>query len=812
MKVPIKWLKEYINIDRPLSELAELLTMAGSEVKGIEVLGDSWDGIVIAEITDVKPHPNADRLRLVTVTLGTEQPTVVCGAPNLKVGDKVAFAHIGSRLIDGHSGRQVILKSATIRGVKSSGMVCSEKELGISDSHESILVLSPESPLGTPLADFMGESVLDLDITPNRPDLLSVIGIAREVAALTGQKIAVPEASYEEKGDPIEGQVSVAIKDPDLCSRYSASLIRGLKIGESPKWLKSKLLASGMRPINNIVDITNYVMLEYGQPLHAFDHDEIKGHQIIVRPASDGETITTLDGVRRALDSGTLVIADKERVVAIAGVMGGANSEVSRKTTTVLLESANFNAASIHYTSHNLRLVSEASMRFERGISPGLTIPAVKRATELILKLAGGVAAKGLADDYPAKQPRQSILLSADKVRAVLGADISNELVGRVLTSLGFDWTPETTDEFEDFGLEDSSEEMMVYVPYWRTDISLDVDLIEEVARIIGYDKIPATLLSHPLPQQSPEPMVSLKQKARQVLTGYGFQEVVSYSLTSLEMLSRLKPGGGPLKPPPLRVANPMSIDQEYLRTTLRAGLLSALTDNRRHEDGSIRLFELGRVYRRRSHNLPYEPEGLCGILSSSTLAREWLAQDKPFDFFDAKGVVEGLLLSLDITADFEASSDAGLRPGIQARAMVGDIPVGIIGELHPRVAQNFEISGPVYLFELNLAALLPHTLGHEMYKPIARYPAVVRDMALVVDEGVTHKQVMELFKGFSLLKRTELFDVYKGKQVPSGKKSLAYRLTFQSPDHTLTDEEANEVQQQILDGLSHELGAALRG
>ncbi len=801
MKVPLKWLKEYVAVTLPVTELAERLAMAGTEVKGTEVIGGKWENILVGEVITVEPHPNADRLRLVTVELGTEQPTVVCGAPNLRLGDKVAFARVGAELIDGHSGQKIILKPAKIRGVVSSGMVLSEKELGISDIHEGIMVLPPEAPVGAPLAECLGDTIFDLDITPNRPDLLSVIGVAREVAALTGEEPSIPEVSYEAKGAPIEEQVSVEIAAPQLCSRYSASLIYGIKIAESPRWLKSRLLASGMRPINNIVDVTNYVMLEYGQPLHAFDFFKLWGNKkIIVRRAGGGEVMVSLDGVERALQGDMLVIADEKQAVAIAGVMGGASSEVSQETTSILLESANFAPASIHHTSSSLRLISESSMRFERGIRPELTLLALKRATQLILLLAGGEAAKGLIDVYPGRKEPEPISLSTERLERLLGVEFSPQQIVAALTSLGFNCEPTS-----------SASEFRVRAPYWRSDIHLEADLIEEVARIVGYDKIPTTMLSRSLPRQDPEPGLGLKKKAGQSLVGYGFQEVITYSLTGREMLEKALPGSGSLKALPLRVANPMTADQEYLRTSLRGNLLAALAANRRHEDGPIRLFELGRVYLARHNDLPDESEILSGLLSSTGLEKSWPGGDEPFSFFDAKGVVEGLLTRLDVTPSFEEAGDEGLRPGAQAAVVVAGNKLGVVGELHPKVAEAFEVSGAVYLFEINLTALLPYTIGHKVFQPIQRFPAVVRDIALVVDVGLSHRQVVDVIRGFPLVQKVALFDVYSGKQVPVGKKSLAYRLTFQSSTHTLTDEEANKVQQQILAKLSSELGASLR-
>jgi len=800
MKIPLKWLKECVDITISSSDLANKLTMAGMEVGGTQAIGSSWENIVVGQIIAINPHPNADRLTLPTIDIGTGQQTVVCGAPNLRVGDKVAFAPVGAQLIDGHTGQAFRLKSAKIRGVVSSGMACSEKELGISDSHEGIMVLPAEAPVGTPLADYLGDVIFDLDITPNRPDCLCVIGIAREIAALTGQNLSLPEGSYEETTSPIDQQISVEIPAPDLCPRYCASLTTEVKVAESPKWLQQRLLACGMRPISNIVDITNYVMLEYGQPLHAFDYDKIRGKKIIVRRATEDEAVVTLDGVERVLSEDMLVIADREGAVAIAGVMGGASSEVTQETTSILLEAANFNPASIHYTGRRLQLPSEACMRFERGIRPELTLPALKRATQLVMQLAGGEAAKGVIDVYPGKRDQEPILLSTGKVKTLLGVEFSLDQIVGALTSLGFDCKKGG-----------SASEVWVTAPYWRSDIHLAEDLVEEVARIIGYDKIPTTMLSQPLPRQNPEPILGLKQKAGRILTGYGFQEVITYSLTSLEMLNKLLPEPHSLEPMPLRMANPMTADREYLRPNLRANLLAAFSANRRREDGGIRLFELGKVYLPRHNDLPDEPEVLCGILGGSRFGKSWQGKDELLDFYDAKGVAEGLLNQLSVNANFEEGSDEGLCLGKQAAIILDGKKLGIVGELQPKVFEAFEISEPVYLFEINLTALLPFTIDHKMFQPIPRFPAIVRDVALIVDTGISHQGVLDIITSFPLVEQVTLFDVYAGEQVPQGKKSLAYRISFQSPAHTLTDEGVSKVQQQILDKLSGELGATLR-
>jgi len=799
MKVPLKWLREYVDVVLTPADLAERLTMAGSEVKDLSVIGGSWENVLVGQIVAVNPHPNADRLSLPTVDLGMEQQTVVCGAPNLRVGDKVAFARVGAQLIDGHSGQMARLKKAKIRGVVSCGMVCSEKELGISDNHREILVLPAEAPLGTPLADYLGDVVFDLDITPNRPDCLSVIGVAREVSALTGQSLHLQQIEYQEQLRPVEQQIAVEITAPDLCPRYCATLISGVKIAESPPWLQQRLLACGMRPINNVVDITNYVMLEYGQPLHAFDYEQIRGGKIIVRRAAAREKMVTLDGVERVLTEDMLVIADGEGAVAIAGIMGGAESEVTAGTSAILLEAASFNPASIHYTGRVLRLPSEACLRFERGIAPALTIPALKRATQLLVQLAGGKAAQGLVDVYPGQQEQGSILLSTSQVARLLGVEFSLDQIVATLVSLGF------------VCQEVSASEVRVTPPCWRSDVGQSCDLIEEVARIIGYDKIPSTLLSQPLPRQNPEPALALNQRVRESLRGFGFQEVITYSLTSLEMLKKLLPETHSPQPFPLRMANPMTVEQEYLRPNLRANLLAALSANRKHDEEGIRLFELGKVYLPRRDDLPEEPYMVCGVLNGARREKSWRGEEEAFDFYSAKGVVEGLFNQMGSRVGFVECQDESLHPRKQAAIIIEGSSLGVFGELHPRVAEDFEIPGAVYLFEINLSTLLPHAVGHRMFQPVPRFPAIFRDVALIVDAVVTHQKVLDVIQGFSLVNRATLFDLYTGKQVAAGKKSLAYRIAFQSPTHTLTDSEVDKVQRQILNKLSRELGATLR-
>lgn len=804
MKVSLKWLHEYVDIKLNVRQLAERLTMAGLEVRGVETTGGTWSNIVVGEVVAVDPHPNADRLKLATVNLGTERLTVVCGAPNIAPGQKVPFAHVGARLVDGHTGEPILLKPANIRGVISEGMVCSERELGISSVHEGIMVLPDEAPVGAPLGDYLGDAILDVDVTPNRPDCLSVIGIAREIGALTGQRLRLPQVHYEQRETPIHSFVSVAIVEPDLCPRYCASLITGIKVGPSPTWLQQRLNSYGMRPINNVVDVTNYVMLEYGQPLHAFDYQKLKGRQIIVRRANSGETITTLDGSKRTLNPDILVIADGREAVAVAGIMGGLDSEVTGETNVVLLESANFNQAAIRRACNHLRVQSEASIRFDKGLSPELPPVPLKRATRLLLEIAGGKAADGIIDVYPNRSEPKAISVSVSEVKRLSGLEVSSGEILQAMEALGFDHQGTS-----------AGAQISVSVPYWRSDIRCSADLVEEVVRILGYDRIPMAKLASPLPAQrsslSPEARRSdLKERLRSIFTGFGFQEILTYSLVSLERLEKLS-SRSELLAEPLKVANPMSKEQEFLRTSLRCGLLSTLAHNQRFEQGPIRLFEIGKVFQARRRDLPEEKEMLCALLSGSRTELSWLVNREMVDFFDAKGIVESLLCSLGVSASFENSDDDGLFPGRAANIIAGDAIIGVVGELHPRVAQAYELSSLTYLMDVDLEKLLPRIGGISKYQTIPRFPSVYRDIALLVDEQVSYGKVENIIRGFPLVAKVTLFDLYRGEQVPKGKKSFAIRIVYQSPSHTLTDEEVGRVQDQMLTKLHKELSATLR-
>jgi phenylalanyl-tRNA synthetase beta chain len=799
MRVSLRWLSEYVDIDLLPKELAHRLTMAGQEVDHVERVGGDWDGIFVALVTKVEQHPNADRLKLATVDVAGEQMTVVCGAPNVAEGQKVAFGKVGAHIINPSTREQVTLTPATIRGVESAGMVLSERELGISDEHVGILVLDEDAPIGKPLQEYMGDTVFDVAVTPNRGDCLSMIGIAREVAALTGRKVRYPDDTYEETEGPVSDRVSVEIADDDLCSRYVATLIEDVKLGDSPPWMQERLIAAGMRPINNIVDITNYVMLELGQPLHAFDYKLLNGGKIVVRRALPGEKMTTLDGTEHELLPDMLVIADTSEGVALAGVMGGANSEVRDDTRTILLESANFNAGSIRRTSVRLKARSEASSRFEKGLSPELSMIASRRATKLMVEIAGGRAVKGCVDVYPRKAQPAVVRVPKRRLRTILGLDLPEEQVRVVLEGLAFGCKPE-------------SAEYIVEVPYWRMDVRIADDVVEEVARMIGYDELPLTNLRGEVPPWIPQPLRELRERTRDLLSASGMQEVITYSLTTLEALRQVVPSELLAEEPPLRVINSLSSQHEYLRTTLRGCLLQILADNQRYAEGQIALFEAARVYLPRGSDLPLEEEHATGVIGGKREDRWGHATDEAVDFYDAKGYVEALLSGLGVEGEFVSADVFGMVPGKAAEIVVGGDIVAIVGQMHPRVAAAFDVEGDAYLFEIVLDRLLPHVSGQRGYEAVSRFPPVVQDIALIVDEGVPAGTIKATIEKAPLVREARLFDYYTGEQVGTGKKSLAFEVTYQSLDHTLTDEEVARAQRGIVGRLKNEVGAELRG
>ena len=818
MLIPLSWLKNYVPVTLSPKELAHRLTMAGTEISAVNEIGGSWDRdkVLVGHVRKVDPHPNADRLTLPTVDLGNgEAATVVCGGPNLAVGQKIAFAREGALLFSSRSGRVEALKAAKIRGVVSAGMVCSELELGLGESHEGILVLDDGAPIGMPLVDHLGDAVLDAEVTPNRPDCLSILGVAHEAAAVTGEVVTEPDLSYAEGGPPIEGRAKVEIADPDLCYRYCASLVSGVRVGESPEWLRDALVKVGQRPINNIVDVTNYVMLEYGQPLHAFDFDTIKDGTIVVRAARPGEKMLSLDDETLELNPPMLAIADSRNAVALAGVIGGTETGVQTGTTSILLESANFDPINTRRTAAALRLRTEASYRFERGIRAELVPLALRRATRLILEVAGGEAAKGIIDQYPGRKAAPVVKVSRSRIKQVLGVDLGMDQVEEALTPLGFRRSePPEGASGEGPSRGDQKTALWMEAPYWRSDVSIEDDLVEEVARIVGYDSIPTTMLSSPLPHHEPRPYRAFRERVRDVLAASGMQEVISYSLTSRETLDRVGALAG--GPEPIEVANPLSSDMQVLRTSLRGSLLETLASNRRVARGDgLRLFEIGRVYlaREEARDLPDEKEVVIGAFLGPRFPTSWTAPQGDMDFFDAKGALQSLFGQIGAQVEYKASTDPAMHPGRTAGLVCDGRAVGVVGELDPRVLTRFDLDGStVAMFEIDMAALQEALSdGDAEYASVTRFPESQRDLALIVDIAVPSARIQSIIDRHKLVKHSVPFDIYTGEEIPAGKKSIAYRIGFQSPRATLTTEQVDRAQCDILRQLGRELGAELR-
>jgi len=827
MRVPISWMKEYIDLPVSIPDLAERLTLAGLEVASVEYLGLPgaelpWDPerIRVGEVLEIRPHPNADRLFLATVAYAAERPkTVVTGAPNLRVGEhgqKVAFAVEGARHWDGYAESKTIttLTGRKVRGIHSDGMVLSEKELGLSDDHTGILILDMTAPVGMPLASYMGDVVLDLEITPNMARCLSVLGVAREVAALTGGRVRYPRGEMRAEGDPIEGRVAIAIEDPALCARYTATLITGVSIGPSPEWMRRRLRLAGIRPINNIVDVTNYVMLEWGQPLHAFDYDALAHRaggvpRILVRPARPGETILTLDGVPRSLTPERLLITDTAGPIAVAGVMGGAETEVTPSTSAVLLESANFDFISIRKTAQALRLPSEASGRFGRGVPPSSAAPAAMRATEMMRSMAGGTIARGIADCYPAPQAPSVVTLTGAEVKRVLGVDMPLAEIERVLTAL-------------EFRCEAAGETgLRVTAPEHRLDIGTGItgaaDLIEEVARICGYDRIPVTEMADELPPQRDSALADLEEHLRDLLVTIGLQEIITYRLTTPEreaLLVRREEQATDHRY--VRLSNPINADRIAMRQTLTAGLLEVMAQNARLRE-RLWFFEVGPVFLPGSGEaLPDEPRRLAIGMAGRFAPPSWRNADPPqVNFFDLKGVVEALLSGLHLPAAvFEPVLHPALTPGRAARLVVNGEELGVLGEVRPEIQAAFDLPpGTACLAELDLERLLSRIPQGYRVKAVPRFPPALQDIALVVDGTVTAAELTAVIRaaGGPLLAEVRLFDVYRGQQLPAGKKSLAFSLVFQAADRTLTDAEVETEKRRILDAVAAHLGAGLR-
>ena len=844
MKVPISWIKDFVDIDLPIPELAHRMTMAGLEVEEIRFVGlpmpkegsldanltgIEWDRekIVVASISEVMPHPNADRLVLCKLFDGQQEHVVLTGAPNLFEYKgrgplpkllKVAYAKEGARIYDGHAEGQVLvtLKRAKIRGVDSYSMVCSEKELGISEEHEGIILLDDDAPVGNPLADTLGDAVMEVSILPSTARCANMLGMAREIAAITGKALHLPKFELKAAGEPFKAEIKIT--SPKLNPRFVLGLIRDIDIRPSPYMIQLRLKLAGMRPINNIVDATNYAMLEIGEPLHAFDYDVLvkraKGKlvQIITRTAKPGEKLTTLDNIERTLDENTVLVCDGAGPISIAGVMGGAETEVSEKTTNILLEGAAWNFINIRKTARAQDLPSEASYRFSRGVHPAMAERGVKRGLELMMAWAGGTIASGLVDAYPLPPTDPTVELTPADVKRWLGIDLPVKEIADFLRRL-------------EFKVKIRGQIITAVTPDHRLDIGEGVtgkaDVIEEVARVYGYDRIPETRLADTLPLQTGNPLLEKEEKVRDLLVVQGLQEIISYRLTTPEREARrLPPEGASDEKPYIRLTNPISSDKAVLRHSVLSCILETAERNARLRE-RLALFEIGPIFlASESGDLPDELQRLSILLAGQRSLPTWQGADNTMmDFYDLKGLLAGLFENLHIpNVYYESGTNPTFHPGKCARVLSGEKQLGVFGELHPQVHERYDwpvafARTPILLADMDLDTLLELVPALYETVPVPEFPPVFEDLALVVAENLPAERVAELIRqtGGKVVADVRLFDIYRDEKVGIGKKSLAYRITYQMADRTLSDKDVAGIRTRIVRRLEQELGATLR-
>ncbi len=801
MQVTLEWLRRYVEIEESAQEIADLLTRQGLEVSECVSVKPHLEGVITSRVVSLEPHPSSRSLWVCRLDTGREDRTVLCGAQNVAVGDCVPLAVPGSSMPGGK-----VIEATRLHGVFSEGMLCSELELDLSEDHSGIMKLPPDTSPGVELdrALALEDDVIDIEVTPNRPDCLSVIGVAREIAARKKREIRFPRISLEEQNPPASQVSSVEILAPEACPRYVGRVLEDLRVDVSPFWLRRLLNLVGLRPINNIVDITNFVMLEWGQPLHAFDLDRLEENRIVVRMAGPGETITTLDGEERTLCEEDLLICDARRPVALAGVMGGLDSEIGEATTRVLLESAFFEPKGIRRTGKRLGISTEASYRFEREIDRRGCLRAADRAACMMASMAGGRLLAGALDVYPQPYRDRTVPVSVSRVNRLLGTSIQKEEMLGYLTGLGMEVDDQGGDAFD------------VTPPSFRPDITMGMDIVEEVARLYGYDTIATELPRAPVSPVMAEPERRAEDLARDVLVGMGFSEVVNYSFNGPDLLEPLGFPEGDVRSRPVPLQNPLSEAQGFLRTTMAGLLLDTLARNLRQRNRDLRFFELGRVFLPRAKEaLPEERRMLAGVMVGRRYRERWNEPEAGLDLFDLKGCLEVLLQAFGFP-EFEwirPKQESYLHPGCSGDILVDTTRIGAAGRLHPSILEAFEIEEDVFLFELEFGSLSTRVDRPRAYRPYAKRPPVQRDLALVLDEAVPYRQVIGKMWELADPRVTDidLFDLYRGPPVQEGKQSMAFRITYQDPSRNLTDEEINSIQEAFLGQLLPGLGAQLR-
>ncbi len=801
MKVSLNWLKKYVDLTGiPVNEIIHTLTMSGLEVEEITDQNEILKNFVVGFVKEKTKHPNADKLSICKVSNGTEELQVVCGAPNVDAGQKIVFAQIGAVVPNG--GFKIT--KAKLRGAESFGMICSESELQLSDDHSGIMVLPPDMKEGTPIAEALGmdDVVLEIAITPNRPDALSHLGVARDLAALFQRELILPEIKLEESDESIEKFASVEVLDPINCPRYSSKVVHDVVVKESPGWLKKAVQKIGMRPINNIVDVTNYVMFETGQPLHAFDLNMLAGNKIIVKSTSEESNFTTLDSKTRKLAMNTLMICDRDKPVAIAGVMGGENSEVTNETKHILIESAFFNPSSIRKTAKTLGLSTDASYRFERTTNAGGTVYAAERAAQLIAELGGGKVAKGTLDVYPKEIEMPVVTLRYARVEKLLGYFIEPEKIKNIVTALGFKITSENENE------------IVVQVPLFRPDVEREVDLIEEVARINGYDNIP-TIASFSVPLGVKHDESAFYDKVREIAVGLGFYEMINNPLQNEKTAA--------LTGNQIGVLNPQSLDMAFLRTSLIPGALMVASKNFNVGEKNLSLFEIGNTFNKNSENVLIkefsdftEETKVLFLLSGKSSVKEWYSDEKNIDFYHLKGLINSFIsnLALDnVLNDSYYHGDDRIFNLVFTKEHNGTV-VGKGGRVKKDVLKLFDIQQEVYCFELDMTILEQLTGSKNKYIHLLKYPKMMRDFAFVFDKNVEYNDVAAFIKkkGGNLLKSVRLFDLFESEALGNGKKSMAFELEYFNETRTLTDDEVEKDFSNLINLVTNEFNAKLRG
>lgn len=804
MLVSYKWLQDYVDLDGvTAAELAEKITRSGIEVDGVGQLSNGIKGVVIGEVLDCEQHPEADKLRKCLVNIGAEEPVqIICGAPNVAQGQKVAVATVGAVLPGNFK-----IKKAKLRGEESNGMICSLQELGIEgklvpkEYAEGIYVFPEDVEVGADALQLLNldDEVLELDLTPNRADALSMLGMAYETAAILRQEVKLPEISAEAASEKASDYIAVKIDAPEDNPLYTAKIIKNVKIGPSPLWMQTRLMSSGIRPHNNVVDITNYILLEYGQPLHAFDYDRFGSKEVVIRHASEGEKIITLDDAERTLTAGQLVITNGAVPVALAGVMGGADSEVGNDTTTILLESAYFAGQSIRSTSKYHGLRSEASGRYEKGVDPNRVRPAAERAAQLIAELAGGEVLEGRVEaDHLTLEPAV-ISITLEKINRVLGTEITENEVVEIFNRLKFD-----------VSVEEGT--FTVTVPTRRGDITIEEDLVEEVARLYGYDNIPKTLPKGAATAGGLNAVQEKRRTTKAFLEGAGLYQAITYSLTSEEKATSFAIE----KREPVVLAMPMSEERSRLRLSIIPQMLEVVSYNlaRRHE--SIAMYEIGSVFLNEGKDAqPEEREHIAGAITGLWVENEWQGEKKAVDFYVAKGILEGLFAKLGVAEhiEWQAAQVDGMHPGRTAEILLAGEVIGFVGQVHPHVQKEHDLKN-TYVFEVKASPLFDFVQPELQYVPIPRFPSISRDIALVVDTEVTAGELGAIIKeaGGKLLKHVHVFDLYEGEHMDEGKKSIAFSLIYLDPERTLTDEEVVKAHDKVLAAVKEKAGAELRG